>query len=164
MALTPSDGFPYYIQLVGNNDYKSVLSSLTVFDFLSKVSEESSNKSYAPGKWTVKQVVGHMTDHERIMIYRALRFSRNDATVLSGYDQDVLMQGAFFNEIPFEKLLDDFRFVRSCTLSFIDMLRPEQLQRTGTAWKFEISVEDILKATAGHELHHIAVLKERYGL
>jgi hypothetical protein len=96
------------------------------------------------------------------MLYRALRFSRNDSTVLPGYDQDVLVEGSRFDEISFQELLEDFRNVRNSTLSFIKMLSGKQLKSKGTAWKFEMTVEDILKSTAGHQLHHLKVLKERY--
>jgi uncharacterized damage-inducible protein DinB len=162
MSLTVSDGFPYYISLLGDSDFLETLNSNDIFKLLKGIDEEKSKYRYAPGKWSIKQIVGHITDHERIMLYRALRFSRNDSTVLPGYDQDVLVEGSRFDEISFQELLEDFRNVRNSTLSFIKMLSGKQLKSKGTAWKFEMTVEDILKSTAGHQLHHLKVLKERY--
>jgi DinB superfamily len=164
MALTPSDGFPYYIGLLQDKDYLAVLKSESNINALTALSEDKASFRYAPGKWSIKQVVGHMTDHERIMMYRALRFSRNDDTQLPGYDQDVLVDGANFDNVLFKDLMDDFRNVRMSTLSFIKTLSPQQFLNKGKAWKFEITVSDVLKATAGHELHHINILRERYSI
>jgi hypothetical protein len=164
MSLSPSDGFPYYISLLQGANYLLILESQKNFQTLSAISEARSGFRYAEGKWSIKQIVGHMTDHERIMIYRALRFSRNDSTQLSGYDQDVLTLNANFDHVPYQELLRDFQNVRHGTLSFMKTLSQEQFNRRGKAWKFEITVQDVLMATAGHELHHMNILKERYGI
>jgi len=103
-----------------------------------------------------------MADHERIMTYRALRFSRNDKTPLPGYDQNILVDNSRFDELSVKQLTTDFENVRNATVSFINGLSPEQLLRTGTAWKYELTVEEFLKATIGHELHHIEVIKQKY--
>jgi len=160
MALTVSDGFPYYASLV--NNYNQLFHSTENMDLLSAISEEKSTYRYAEGKWSIKQIVGHITDHERIMSYRMLRFSRNDDTLLPGYDQDVLVNNGRFDEQPYADLMEDFKNVRRATQSFSRSLSAEQLQRTGKAWKYVMTVEEFLKATIGHELHHISVLKERY--
>jgi len=160
MTLLVSDGFPYYASLV--SDYHQLFHSTENMDLLSSISEEKSSYRYSEGKWSIKQIVGHVTDHERIMSYRMLRFSRNDDTLLPGYDQDVLVNNSRFDEQLYADLLEDFKNVRRATQSFIKSLSPEQLQRTGKAWKYVMTVEEFLKATIGHELHHIAVLKERY--
>jgi uncharacterized damage-inducible protein DinB len=164
MALTVSAGFPYYIDLLNGSDFLEILKSDDVFKLFEGIDDEKSRHRYAAGKWTIKQIVGHISDHERIMIYRALRFSRKDATILPGYDQNVLVEGGRFDEIDFKDLLNDLRNVRNSTLSFAQMLSEKQLKLKGTASNFEISVEDILKATAGHQVHHLQILKERYGL
>ena len=161
MKLTVSDGFPYYISLV-TTDYKQLFYSTLNFDLLASVSEEKSKYRYAEGKWSIKQIVGHMADHERIMSYRILRFSRKDETLLPGYDQDVLVNNSRFDEQPFKDLLEDFKNVRRATQSLIKSLSADQLQLKGKAWKYEMTVEEFLKATIGHELHHMKVLKERY--
>lgn len=96
------------------------------------------------------------------MTYRMLRFSRNDATILPGYDQDLSVENSRFDEQSSEQLLTDFENVRNATISFIQSLSKEQLQRTGLAWKFEMTVEEFLRAIIGQELHHIEVIKDRY--
>ena len=162
MKYTVQDGFPYYIELSGNTDYRQLFSSCENVLVLDAISEERSNYRYAPGKWNIKQIVGHMADHERIMIYRILRFSRKDATQLPGYDQDLLVNNSRFEETSFQLLLADFKNVRKATISFLNTLSEAQLKLKGVAWKYELTVEEFLKATAGHELHHINIIKERY--
>lgn len=162
MQYTVNDGFPYYIEVLGNQDYKQAFASTATFDLLGAITEEQACSRYAPGKWSIKQITGHITDHERIMTYRALRFSRKDQTLLPGYDQDVFVDNSRFDELTMAELLKDFANVRAATNSFINGLSREQLLLKGTAWKYELTVEEFLRATIGHELHHIAVLKEKY--
>ncbi|ODT35187.1 MAG: hypothetical protein BGN92_01425 [Sphingobacteriales bacterium 41-5] len=162
MVHTVADGFPYYIELTEGKDIKELFTSNDTFDLLHCLTEEQGNISYAPGKWTIKQLVGHITDHERVMAYRAFRFSRKDETVLSGYDQEVLVNGSRFTELPLSFLISDFEKVRTASNSFIESLSPQQLQLKGTAWIFTLTVEEFLRATIGHELHHVNIIKERY--
>ena len=162
MKHATSSGFPYYIELTGDSDLNQLFESDESLKFLSSFSEEQSTYRYAPGKWSIKQITGHITDHERIMTYRALRFSRKDATPLSGYDQDLLVENSRFDELPYSHLLKDLQRVRQATLSLIHALSAEQLALKGFAWKFELAVEEVLRATIGHEMHHIAVVKEKY--
>lgn len=162
MKYTVQDGFPYYIELLGNADYKQLFTSPATFVLLEKISEEQANYRYAPDKWSIKQIVGHITDHERIMTYRALRFSRKDNTQLPGYDQNLFVDNSRFNELSFQQLLTDFKNVRAATNSFIDSLSEFQLRLKGFAWKYELTVEEFLKATVGHEIHHIDIIKDRY--
>jgi uncharacterized damage-inducible protein DinB len=162
MKYTVQDGFPYYIELLGSADYKQLFSSQESFLLLEKIGEEQANYRYAPDKWSIKQIVGHITDHERIMTYRALRFSRKDNTQLPGYDQNLFVDNSRFNELSFQQLLTDFKNVRTATNSFIDSLSEFQLRLKGFAWKYELTVEEFLKATVGHEIHHIDIIKDRY--
>ncbi|HEX5150927.1 MAG TPA: DinB family protein [Parafilimonas sp.] len=162
MQYTVNDGFPYYVELVENKNYRQLFASQETFNLLRSISEEQSSFRYAPGKWSTKQIVGHITDHERIMTYRTLRFSRRDQTLLPGYDQILLVENSRSDELSFGELIKDFENVRAATNSFINSLSPEQLQLKGVAWKYELTVEEFLKATIGHELHHVAVLKEKY--
>lgn len=156
------DGFPYYIELLGNLDYKQLFSSQETFALLESINEQQGSYRYAPGKWSIKQIVGHITDHERIMTYRALRFSRRDTTQLPGYEQTMFVENSRFDELSLQHLITDFKSVRAATNSFIDSLSEAQLNLKGFAWKYELTVEEFLKATIGHELHHITILKERY--
>lgn len=162
MKYSVQDGFPYYIELLGNSDYKQLFTSTENLQVLESISEEKSTHRYAPGKWSIKQVVGHMTDHERIMSYRALRFSRKDNTLLPGYDQDLFVNNSRFDELGYQHLLTEFKNVRNATRSFIDGLSADQLQLKGVAWKYELTVEEFLKATIGHELHHMEILRKNY--
>jgi uncharacterized damage-inducible protein DinB len=156
------DGFPYYIELLGDLDYRQLFSSQENFTLLESISEQQAAYRYAPGKWSIKQIAGHITDHERIMTYRALRFSRKDTTQLPGYEQNLFVENSRFDELPFQHLLTDYKNVRAATNSFIDSLSEAQLNLKGSAWKYELTVEEFLKATIGYELHHITILKERY--
>lgn len=162
MNLTVSDGFPYYISLVGSSNLNELFRSEANFEMFSSLTEDQMTLRYAPGKWNIKQIIGHMTDHERIMTYRALRFSRKDATLLPGYDQNLLVENSRFCEMKGADLIADFKNVRSATLSFIKSLSGEQLLLKGKAWKYELTVEEMLKATIGHELHHMRVVREKY--
>jgi len=162
MNLTPSDGFPYYIGLVGSLNVKQLFRSEANFKILSSFTEEQANYRYASDKWSMKQIIGHMTDHERIMMYRTLRFSRNDTTSLPGYDQELMVKNSRFHEMSSNDLIEDFRNVRRATISLMDSFSNEQLQRKGMAWKFELTVDEMLKATIGHELHHMSVIKKNY--
>jgi hypothetical protein len=162
MALTVSDGFPYYISLTGSTDVLQLFQDQSNFNQLISLTEAQANYRYAPGKWSIKQIIEHMTDHERIMTYRALRFSRKDTTVLPGYDQDLLVANGRANDLSLADLLDDFRNVRQATKTLVKNLSPEQFKLKGTAWKFELTVEEFLRATIGHELHHITVIRDKY--
>lgn len=162
MNYTASDGFPYYISLVESSNVSGLFNSEVNFRWLASLSEEQLNYRYAPEKWSIKQVIGHMTDHERIMTYRILRFSRKDPTLLPGYDQEVFVKNSRFDEMKGSELLGDFKNVRQSTISLMNSLSDEQLQLKGKAWKFELTVEEMLKAPIGHKLHHMRVIKEKY--
>jgi uncharacterized linocin/CFP29 family protein len=96
------------------------------------------------------------------MTYRALRFSRKDRTVLPGYDQDTFVDNSRFDEQPVSQLITDLENVRNASNSLVKSLSKEQLLLTGTAWKYELTVEAFLKATIGHEMHHMEVIKQKY--
>jgi uncharacterized damage-inducible protein DinB len=162
MKYTVQDGFPYYIELIENSDYRQLFSSVDHFSILEGISEEKSTYRYAPDKWSIKQIIGHVTDHERIMMYRALRFSRKDPSQLPGYDQNLFVENSRFDELSFKQLITDFKNVRKATNSFIESLSNTQLALKGQAWKYELTVEEFLKATIGHEVHHINIIKQRY--
>jgi uncharacterized damage-inducible protein DinB len=157
-----SDGFPYYIELVGDEDYLQLFKAKAYKKILGPLTESKSTYRYADGKWSIKQIIGHITDHERIMTYRAMRFSRKDQTLLAGYEQNLYVENSRFDEQPLIQLLNDLENVRNATLSFIASLSSEQLLLPGKAWKYELTVEEILKSTIGHELHHLEVIKQRY--
>ncbi len=162
MRYTPKDGFPYYFDLVKNLDCKPLFSSLSTIAFLNTINEEKAAYRYAPNKWNIKQIVGHITDHERIKIFRAFLMSRNESVQLWGYDQNFLVDNSRFEELTFKQLITDFINVRKSSLSFIEALSENQLKITGMARQYEITLENFLKSIVGHEMHHIKIIKERY--
>lgn len=162
MKYKPEDGFPYYFDLVKDMDYLSLFSSPSTINFLSSISDEKAVYSYAPNKWSIKQIVGHITDHERIKIFRAFLMSRNKIVELWGYNQNFLVENSRFKELAMDQLRTDFLNVRKASISFIEALSESQLKIKGFARQYEITLEDFLKSIIGHEIHHINILKERY--
>jgi len=162
MAYTPKDGFPYYFDLVKNDDLHTLFSSSSTFTFLKSISEEKASYRYAPDKWSAKQIVGHVTDHERIKMFRAFQLSRKETVQLWGYDQNSLVSNSRFEELTMQQLIADFLAVRKASLSFIDTLSDSQLKIKGRARQYEITLEDFLKSIIGHEKHHINIIKEKY--
>lgn len=120
--------------------------------------------AYAPGKWTVKDVVGHMCDAERVFAYRALRFARGDTTELAGFEQDDYVKTANANRRTMDDLLEELWSVRAATLSLAKHLPEEALRRGGKASGYPVTVRALLYIIAGHERHHMGILKERYGI
>jgi uncharacterized damage-inducible protein DinB len=130
--------------------------------FLGDLSEQKASYRYAPGKWSIKQVVGHMTDSERIFSCRALRFARKDPTSLPGYEENEYVDRANFDAQSIGALLEEFRAVRAATLALFRSFDDDMWLRKGTASACEFSVRALAYQIAGHEIHHMAVIKERY--
>ncbi|UKN01321.1 DinB family protein [Paracrocinitomix mangrovi] len=124
--------------------------------------EKIGDKVYAPGKWTVRQIVEHLMDTERIFMNRALRFARNDKTELPGFDENQYVAAARSNEISLKNLLLQFITIRSATLATYANFNREELLRTGFANDQEISVLALGYIQVGHAIHHFNVIKERY--
>ena len=117
---------------------------------------------YAEGKWTIKEILGHIVDDERIYVYRALRFARNDSTELPGFEQDHYAQYSEANKREITDLLDEFALVRQSTIAFFKSLDDTALMRTGVANGNRVSVRALAYHIAGHELHHMNIIRERY--
>lgn len=120
--------------------------------------------AYAAGKWTVRQVLQHVVDAERIFTARALRIARGDATPLPGFDENAYADATAGDRRPLDAVVAEMKAVRAATLALLDALPAEAWGRTGTASGQPVSVRALLWITAGHALHHEAVLRERYGL
>lgn len=120
--------------------------------------------AYAPGKWTVAEVLSHVSDGERVFSYRALRFGRGDATPLPGFDQEVWVPRSHANRRSWSDLLDELHVVRASSLHVFRSFAPEDWARLGEASGASVSVRALAWVVAGHELHHRRVLIERYGL
>lgn len=130
--------------------------------FILSLPEERLAHRYAEGKWTIKEIVAHISDDERIYVYRALRFARNDRTELPGFEQDdyALYSGA--NERSVKDLLDELTTVRQATISLFQGLDDEALLRAGVADGKVMSVRAAAYHIAGHELRHVNIIRERY--
>jgi len=117
---------------------------------------------YAEGKWTVKEILAHLIDDERIYVYRALRFARNDSTELPGFDQDLFARYSEANKRGAADLLHELSLVRQSTIVFFESLDSAALVRRGVADGKNVSVRTLAYHIAGHELRHLNIIRERY--
>ncbi|RTQ51524.1 DinB family protein [Hymenobacter gummosus] len=129
---------------------------------LAAVGEEQATLRYAPGKWSIKQVVLHLADAERVFAFRALSFARGEAQSLPGFDENSYADLSGADDRTLRSLLDEYAAVRQATLALFSHLTAEQLDRPGTANNRPATARALLFITAGHEAHHLAVLAERY--
>jgi hypothetical protein len=131
---------------------------------LAGLPESRGDYRYAPEKWSIKEIVGHLSDVERIFCYRALRIAREDATPLPGFDENAYVPPSGFAERTLADLLAEWADVRRATLSLFRHLPGEAWERRGTASNKTVSVRALAYAIAGHVRHHLRVLGERYAL
>ncbi len=162
---------PFYAGYVGQiPDGTDLLALLrtqqtTVAELLASIAEETASIAYAPGKWTIKQVVGHMIDTERIFAYRALRLYRGDASPLPGFDQDSYVDNGHFDQRSLVSLAQELFAVRTATLLLLDTFnQTAQLDFVGQASGGPITARALAYMIAGHERHHLNILHERYGV
>jgi uncharacterized damage-inducible protein DinB len=163
----PSEHAPYYgryISLVQGEDILNILDNQRrqTMLLLSGRDEEDGNFRYAPGKWTAKEVLGHLCDTERIFAYRALRISRGDATPLPGFEQDDYVRNGPFANRCLGDLVEEFIAVRRASLSLLRNLDETAWMRRGVASQNEVTVRALAYMIAGHELHHRKILEEKY--
>lgn len=164
---SPGEYAPFYhtyIQRVGDADVLGALQTQRdeTRSLLGDVPEERAGYRYAPGKWSIREVAGHLADTERVIAYRALRIARADPTPLAGFDENAWVAHAGFDARPLADLAADLSAVRDATLRFFEGLPPEAWTRRGTANGAEMSVRALAYIIAGHELHHREVLRTRY--
>jgi hypothetical protein len=154
-----------YISLVPDGDIVKTLASQlnATLTLLRGVTEKEGNTRHAPYTWSVKEVVGHLADAERVFGYRALRFARNDNTPLPGFEENDYVRNAHFDACALKGLVDEFEFVRRSSLAFFGNLGEEAWSRGGSANNSPVSVRAIAFIMAGHELHHTAILRKRLG-
>lgn len=158
---------PYYfryIDLVPEGDIVPLLERqlAETGTFLSDISEEQSMHSYAPGKWTIRQLLNHVSDTERVFVYRALWFARGFPDPLPGFDQDIGVAGGEPNNVTWANHVEEFRAVRLATLAFLMNLPEAAWSRTGVASDNPFTVRALAYIIAGHTAHHMGVIKERY--
>ena len=165
----PAEGefLPYYgtyIDKVPQGDIVETLRNQLphTLSLIKSIPEESGDKRYAPGKWSIRDVIGHVIDAERIFVYRALRFSRSDQTPVPGFEENDYAANGPYSKVTLADLAEEFDHVRRATIHFFANLDNEALSRRGSANGAEISVRALAYIMAGHETHHMGVLRDRY--
>jgi hypothetical protein len=162
---------PYYDRYISliqhtaqNNDILAALEDQRrqTLLLLSGRTEADGDLRYAPDKWSVKELLGHVNDTERIMSYRALRIARHDATPIEGFEQDDYVRNSPFSRRPLSDLIEDYIAVRRATLSLFRNLDESAWTRRGKAADNEVTVRALAYIIAGHELHHRRILEEKY--
>lgn len=158
--------FEQYIQLVtkeGKSIIENLRDSQIEFDnALRWLPKEKHQFAYADGKWTMKELIQHIIDTERVFCYRSLCFARNDKTSLPGFDQDVFVENSEANFKNFYDLLDEMDGLRVSTIQLFESFSDEALLRTGVASGNKMSVRALGYLFSGHQLHHLNIVKERY--
>ncbi len=158
---------PYYetyVSLVKETDIVATLQNQLseMQNLLAGISEERGAFAYATGKWTIKEVIGHLSDGEKIFAYRALRISRADQTPMEGFEQNGYVENADFNARKLTDLAEEFTLLRRANILFFKSLTAEAWRRRGTASEAEVSVRALAYIMVGHVRHHANILRSRY--
>lgn len=156
--------FDTYINQVDDIDLKEAFrQSIAALDALDLEKLHTlGDRVYAPGKWTIRELLQHITDCERVFAYRALRFSRNDQTALPGFDENLFAEYSGANRRTLEEVLAELRAVRESTRLLFDSFDEAALRRTGIMFKSELPVLAVGFIVAGHQIHHLRIMEERY--
>lgn len=167
--LTPNKGdypafYSTYLDLVTDTDYCELIDSQVqeLKDLFAEKPEDWENQPYQEGKWSPKEVLGHVIDTERIMTFRALCFARGERSSLPGFDQDPYVLNARFGSVEIDLLLEDFAAQRKALVTLIKTLREDVLDNEGTANGSPITPRALFWIIPGHFIHHLNILKERY--
>ena len=155
-----------YVSLVPEDDVLQAMKSQTeeLFPFLRGITEEVACLRHPPYTWSVKEVIGHLLDAERIFAYRALRFARNDATPLASFDENAYMQAAEFDRYAFRDLVEEFDALRRSNQLFFNNLPATAWSRIGIASENKVTVNALAYIIVGHVRHHAAILRRRLGV
>ena len=167
MRPNKNDYAPYYegyISLVEGNDIFKILvsQSIKTQEVLNSFPKAMGDFTYQPGKWTVKQVIGHLIDTERVMAYRAMCIARDEKQSLPGFDQDDYVKAGNFNKRDLFDLVYDFRLLRESNMLLVKGLDKEIFSKRGIANNNEVTVLALFYIIAGHEKHHMNILVDRY--
>lgn len=167
MEVKPNEYNAYYKSYIEKSSGNSIIEGLKnnlkkVVDFFKAIPSEKHDYSYVSGKWTIKDVLLHLIDTERVFAYRALRISRNDKTSLSGFEQDDYVLNGFASNRSLESLLDEYIAVRKSTIALYSSFNAGALLQLGEASGYPISVRALGYIITGHENHHCEIIKERY--
>ncbi|MDZ7630563.1 MAG: DinB family protein [Gemmatimonadaceae bacterium] len=153
-----------YIALVPDGDLRRLLP--VIFDanyrVMKTIAPEQERYRYAPGKWSIREMVGHMVDTERVMSYRAMRIARGDRTPLASFDENAYTANARYDDIPLEQILGELMAVHAATILLFENMADEAWDNVGTASNTPVSVRALAYIIAGHELHHINLLRDAY--
>ena len=163
----PSEYAPYYegyVSLVPETDIIPVLENQIqeLRSLIAAVPEERGSHAYAPGKWTIKELLSHLIDGERIFAYRALRISRGDETPIEGFDQDPYIEHSHANDRSFSSLVEEFDLTRRANMAMFRNMRDADWERSGTASDNAVSTRAVAWIMAGHVRHHVNIVKARY--
>lgn len=163
----PKDEYPvffqHYIDLVDEDVLKELEEQLVSYvEFVRKIPKEKELFQYAPKKWTIKEVIGHNTDTERVKMDCAFRIARNEKAPIPGFDEDAYVLATDFNAREMEDLIEEFIHVRKSGIALYKSLRDEDLKRIGTVSDKPISARALFYFLVGHIRHHENILKERY--
>lgn len=158
---------PYYetyVSLVNETDVVTTLENqLTEMqNLLGEITEEKGAHAYAEGKWTIKELIGHLNDGEKIFAYRALRIARADKTPMEGFEQDGYIENSNFNDWQLADLMEEFTLLRRANILFFKNLTEEAWTRAGTASGSPVSVKALAYIIIGHVRHHTNILRSRY--
>jgi hypothetical protein len=159
-----ADYYFKYIDLITSDDivpaFKDQMGQ--TLEFLERISEQQSLHAYAPGKWTIREVLSHLNDGELVFLGRAFWFARGFEDPLPSFDQDIAVQHAHANETSWAELVEEFKNLRAASISFFKNLPPEAWSRTGVASDNPVTVRALAYIMAGHVAHHTNVLQEKY--
>lgn len=155
-----------YVDIVPEGDVEALLETQLreTTALLAGLDEAAGNHRYAPDKWSVKEVVGHVCDAERVFAYRMLRVARGDTTPLPGFEQNAWVPLSGAADRTLSSLVEEYRAVRAATLTLVGSLEPAAIGRAGMASGSPVTVRGLVYVIAGHERHHVTILRERYGL
>ena len=159
-----ADYYFTYIDQVGGGDIRRVLAHQidAVLPLLESVTEEQSRRRYAPDKWSIREVLSHVNDCERLFVFRAMWFARGFDSTLPSFDQNVAIASAGAHQRSWRSHVDEFRAIRGATLAFFQNLADDMWSRQGMASGNPFTVRALAYITAGHVTHHMRILRERY--
>lgn len=159
-----SDWYAGYVASVEETDIISALEKQTdeMKEFFAEISEEKGLYRYAEDKWTIKELLGHINDGERVFAYRALRFSRNDETTLAGFDENPYVAQSNFNERKLSELVEEFVLLRNANMFIFRNLKESDWDNSGVASDAKVTLRALAYIMVGHIRHHLKILKERY--
>jgi hypothetical protein len=163
----PGEAAPYYSTYIDLVPGDSIVDAIEIqldetASFLESISEELSLHRYAPEKWSIRELLSHVTDTERVFLFRALWFARGFEDPLPSFDQDIGVKGAEADKVSWARHLQEFRSTRQSTIDFFRNLPPEGWMRGGVASDYPFSVRALAYIIAGHVAHHTGVIRERY--